>query len=108
GRSVNDRGVDDLAPSRFSRLEQRADDAESQIHRAAAEIPDKIERRDRGAILSTDRMQSARHGDVVDVVSSSAGQRPLLAKACHSPEDESRIDRQALLGTKAEALHDAG
>ena len=108
GRAVNDRGVDDLALSRLFRLEKRANNSEGQIHSAAAKITDKIERRDRAALLATDRMQSSGHGDVIDVVSSGAGQRPLLAKARHSPEHQSRIDRQAFLRTKAQAFHDAG
>ena len=45
--AVGHRRVDDLSAPRAPRLDERADDAEGEKHRAAAEVADEVERRDR-------------------------------------------------------------
>ena len=52
-----------------------------------------------------DRVERAREGDVVDVVSGAAGERPRLPPPGHATEHETRIAREADLGAEAETLH---
>ena len=55
-----------------------------------------------------DGLQRAGHGDIVDVVPGSLGERAVLAPTGHSPVDQPRVARKTLLGTEAEAFGDAG
>ena len=107
GDAVGHRGVDDLAAPGALSLQERADDAEGQRHRAAAEIAEQVERR-RRRLSRADRVQRAGERDVVDVVAGGLGERPALAPAGDAPEHQLGIARQADLGPEAEALHHAG
>ena len=107
-RAVDHRGIDDLPLAGFFRLEQTADQAKGEIERAATEIADEIERRNRHAIARANRMQRADQRDVVDVVTGGLRQRPLLPPAGHAAVHELWIGLEAFVRPEAKALHHAG
>ncbi len=70
--------------------------------------PIEVQRDDRIAVARADRVERARHGDVVDVVAGRVRERAVLAPAGHPAVDEPRVAREADVGTEPEPLHRAG
>ena len=106
--TVDDRGIDDLPAAGALCLEERREDADDQIQRAAAEIAEKVERRDRPAARLADRVQRTGERDVVDVVAGRGRKGPGLTPSRHPPVHEPGIALQDRIGAEAEALHDSG
>ena len=100
--------VHNLAPARVAGLQQGANHPESEVHAAAAEVANEVERQNRGLALPADVVQGAGQRDVVDVVTSSGGVRTLLAPAGHPAVDQSRVAGQTVLRPDPESLGHAG
>ena len=90
------------------RFEDAADETERHEHPAAAEVADEVDRRRRLAAGPTEVRERAGERDVVDVVTGGLRHRTVLAPSGHPPVDELGIAGEALVGTEAEALGDAG
>src|SRR5262249_45390018 len=97
-----------LSFARLLRFEQSGDHAERKVESAAPEVTDQVERWQWPITRAPDRMQRSGERYVVDIVSRRFGQRPLLAPAGHTPENQPWIPRQAPVGTQSQPLHDAG
>ena len=108
GGAVHHGRVDHLALPGAAGLDQRARHPEGQVHAAAAEVADQVERRDRGVALASDAVQGAGQGDVVEVVAGGGGVGSVLAPAGHAAVDEARVAGQAVVGADAEPLGHAG
>src|SRR5439155_18844279 len=105
---VDDCAVDDLTAPGSLGLEERCEHPDHEIHRAAAEIAEQIERRYRRTAAFADSVQRAREGDVVDVVPGCMRKRSGLPPSGHAPVDEAWITLERRFRTKPEALHHAG
>ena len=90
------------------RLEQRGEDADHEVRRAAAEVADQVGREVRAALVLAEAVEGAGDRDVVHVVPGGLGERAVLAPAGHPAVDQARVDRVAVLGAEAEPLGDAG
>ena len=108
GGAVDHGGVDHLALAALGRLQQRAHDAVGEVHAAPAEVADQVEGRHRRLALAADVTEGAGQRDVVDVVTGGLGVRALLTPACHAAVDQLGVAGQAVLGTDAQPLGDAG
>ena len=106
--AVDHRGVDDLSLAGALRFDQCAEHADREVHAAAAEVADEVERRHGRLAHAPDRRQRAGERDVVDVVAGHLRVGPLLTPAGHAAEDEPLVARQADIGAEPEAFHDAG
>ena len=108
GCAVDHGRVDDLSLARALRFNQRAQHADGEVHAAAAEVADQVERRHRNLSLAGDRRQRAGQRDVVDVVAGHLRVGAFLTPAGHPAIDNLRVALEADVGTEAEAFHDAG
>ena len=106
--AVDHRRIDDLSLAGSLPLPQRRQDADQQEHRAATEVTDQVQRRDRPLVHPADGVQDAVEGDVVDVVAGLLAARAGLAPPGHPAVDQSLVDLCAVIGTQAEPLGDAG
>ena len=106
-RAFAHRRIDDLPPPGGARFVKCAGDAECQIDGAAAKIANQIERWRWPLALATDRMQGTRQSNVIEIVASGLGQRPVLPPAGDTAVDEAWIACQANIGAQPEALHHA-
>src|SRR5439155_353840 len=70
---------------------QPAGDAEAEQHAAAAEVAHQVERRHRRLAFSSESVQHAGEGDVVDVVAGARRERPALAPAGHAAVNQARV-----------------
>ena len=104
---VDDRRVDDTAATAGARVEQCADDAESEAERAGCVANDR-RRHDRPfAAVCRERQQPAqRH--IVQVVAGRLRQRPALPPAGDAAVDQPRVARRAVGRAEAQALHRTG
>ena len=106
--AVDHRGVDHLSLAGPLPLVERGDDAQQHEHRAAAEVGDQVQRRDRRPVAVADRRQRTGLRQVVDVVAGRHRQRPVLTPAGDAREDQPRVDRRAVVRPDAEPLAGAG
>lgn len=108
GGAVGHGGVDDLALAGAGRADQGGGDAQGKQHSAATHVAEEIQRDGRVLVGGAERAQRTCHGDVVDVVTGSLGQRPVLTPAGHPAVDQLGITGQARLRAEAQALGDTG
>ena len=105
--SIDHRCIDHLTNASSSRLEKCRRHPEGEQHPAAAEVTDKVQRRDGRVTCTANGPKCSSDRDVVDVMPGAVAKRTILAPARHPSVDERRIDRQELLGPEAQALCDA-
>ena len=108
GCAVDHGRVDDLSLARALRFDQRAEHADGEVHAAAAEVADQVERRHRDLSLAGDRRERTGERDVVDVVAGHLGVGTFLAPAGHASVDDLRVALEADVRAQTEALHHAG
>jgi hypothetical protein len=94
-----------LASARRGTFDERRADPEGEQHPSAAEVTDKIQRRDRRSASQADAVKDTTQSDVVDVVPSRLREWSCLAPARHSRVNEPRIAREAYLWSQAEPFH---
>ncbi len=104
GGAIHHGSVDNLPLPGFRGLEQRADDAEGQVHAAASEIADQVERNS-NVILGTDSVQRAGKGDVIDIMPRGLRQRAILPPSGDATIDQLRVCRQAFIRPESQPLH---
>ena len=108
GGAVDDRGVDDLPLPAGAGLEERGEDADDEVGRAAAEVAEQVGREVRAGRVLAEAVEGAGDGDVVHVVAGRAAPRTVLAPAGHPAVDQPRVARVALVRPEAEPLDGAG
>ena len=108
GGAVDDRRVDDLALPARPGLEERSEDADDEVGRAAAEVAEQVAREVRSLAVLPEAVEGAGGGDVVHVVAGHLAPRAVLAPAGHPAVDQSRVAGVALGGPEAEPLEGAG
>jgi hypothetical protein len=108
GDTVDHGGVEDLPSVRARCLKQASHDPEREEHPAAAEITDEVEGRHRAALRRADRVQQAGDREVVEVMTGSRRQRPLLAPSGHPAVDQPWIALQALIRADPQPLGHPG
>ena len=107
GRAVDDRGVDDLAPTARARLEERGEDADDEVGRAAAEVAEQVAREVRPVAVLAEAVEGAGDPDVVHVVARGLAPRPVLAPARHPADDQPLVAGVAGVRPEPEPLHRA-
>ena len=107
GRAVDDRGVDDLAPTARARLEERGEDADDEVGRAAAEVAEQVAREVRPVAVLAEAVERAGDPDVVHVVARGLAPRPVLAPARHPADDQPFVAGVAGVRPEPEPLHRA-
>ena len=108
GDPVGDRRVDDLALAGLAGMREGGEHAGDEVERAAAEVAEQVLGERRGLVGVPERVESARDGDVVDVVACGVGQRTVLAPSRHASVDEPRVPFQADVRPEPEPFGDAG
>ena len=86
------------------RLEQRGEDADHEVRRAAAEVADQVGRELRLLLDLAEPVQGAGDRDVVHVVAGGVRPRAVLAPAGHPAVDQPRVAGVAVLGPEPEPL----
>ena len=107
GDAVHHGRIDRLAASGLARLHQRTQHAKEQKHCAPSHVTHHRGGNHRGLAHARRGVQHARQGDVIDVVASRLGQRPILAPAGHAAIDQARHTGRHGLWPKAQTLHHA-
>ena len=108
GRPVDHGRVDHLAPARLPGLHQGAHHPEGQVHAAAPEVADEVERRHRGLAPPSDAVQRSGQRDVVQVVARGHRVGAVLAPAGHPAVHQARVAGQAVLGADPQPLGHPG
>ncbi len=108
GGAVDHGRVDDLALARTLRLENAADQPQSEIERATGEIAEQVQGRRRRLAVPPEGVQRTDERNVVDVVSGGVRQRPLLTPAGDPAIDEARIACETVIRAEAEPLGHPG
>src|SRR5271170_5273737 len=106
GRAVAHRAIDNLTFAGTTGGDNRGEETDDKVERAAAEISDKIERRQR-PLGRTYRGKRPDERDIVDVVAGRSSERTCLAPAGHAAIDKLRIALKRNIGSEAETLHHA-
>ena len=101
---VDHRGVHNLSLATALSFQQRTYHAERKQHATTTEITNQIQWRNGPLAAAADGMQGAAQRNIIDVVTRRLSQRPLLAPAGHTPINQFRVTRQAVLRANAKSL----
>ena len=107
GRAVDHGRVDDLSATGHRARVQGREDPEQEIHGAAAEVCEDVDRSHR-TLLGAHEVEGAGDRGVVDVVSGHRGPRTGLPPSGHPAVDQTRVAGKARVGAQPQPLGHAG
>ena len=100
--------IDHGTLARAARLQESGEQPGHEKHRAAAVIPDEVERGHGRLPRAAHGAERARDGDIIDVVARRPGPWSRLSPARHATVDEGGVAGVGCVRTDAEPLHHAG